>query len=36
MNSETHEIVRQIPSEEIMRLRRRLEEASGLLFQGAV
>ncbi len=36
IDSETHEVVRQIPSEEIMRLRRRLEEASGLLFQGAV
>jgi len=34
IDSETREIVRQIPSEEIMRLQRRLEEAVGRLFQG--
>ena len=36
VDSETNEVVRQIPSEEIVRLRRRLKEASGVLFQGAV
>ncbi len=36
IDNETQEVVRQIPSEEIMRLRRRLEEASGVLFQSAV
>lgn len=36
IDSETREVVRQIPAEEIIRLRRRLEEASGVLFQGAV
>lgn len=36
VDSETEEVVRQIPSEEIVRLRQHLKEASGALFQGAV
>ena len=36
VDSETNEVVRQIPSEEIVRLRRRMKEAAGVLFQGAV
>ena len=33
IDKETDEIVRQIPSEEIMELRRRLQEATGVIFQ---
>lgn len=33
IDSETDEIVRQIPSEELMRLRKHLEEAAGVIFQ---
>ncbi len=33
VDRETDEVVRQIPSEELMRLRRRLEEAAGVIFQ---
>jgi flagellar protein FlaG len=33
VDRETDEVVRQIPSEELMRLRRRLEEAAGAIFQ---
>jgi flagellar protein FlaG len=33
IDSETDEVVRQIPSEELMALRRRLEEAAGVIFQ---
>jgi flagellar protein FlaG len=33
VDKETKEIVRQIPSEELMHLRKRLEEAAGLIFQ---
>jgi len=36
IDSETDEVVRQIPSEEIMRLRQRMKDAAGALFQGAV
>lgn len=33
IDRETDEVVRQIPSEELMRLRKRLEEAAGVIFQ---
>jgi flagellar protein FlaG len=33
IDRETDEVVRQIPSEEVMALKRRLEEASGVIFQ---
>lgn len=33
IDRETDEVVRQIPSEEVVRLRKRLEEASGVIFQ---
>lgn len=33
IDSETDEVIRQIPSDEIMQLRRRLEEASGVIFK---
>ena len=33
IDRETDEVVRQIPSEELMHLRRRLEEAAGVIFQ---
>lgn len=36
VDSETNEVVRQIPSEEIVRLRQRMRDAAGGLFQGAV
>jgi len=36
VDSETREVVRQIPSEEIVRLRERMKDAAGMLFQGAV
>ena len=36
VDSETNEVVRQIPSEELVRLRQRMREAAGVLFQGAV
>ncbi|RMG32857.1 MAG: flagellar protein FlaG [Gammaproteobacteria bacterium] len=36
VDSDTNEVVRQIPSEEIIRLRQRMKEAAGVLFQGAV
>ncbi len=36
VDSETNQVVRQIPSEEIVRLRQRMKEAAGVLFQGAV
>ncbi|MCB1802330.1 MAG: flagellar protein FlaG [Gammaproteobacteria bacterium] len=32
IDRETDEVVRQIPSEEVMRLRKRLEEAAGVIF----
>lgn len=35
VDSETKEVVRQIPSEEVVRLRKRLEEAAGTIFQGS-
>ena len=36
IDSETNEVVRQIPSEEVVKLRQRMKEAAGVLFQGAV
>jgi flagellar protein FlaG len=33
VDRQTEEVVRQIPSEELMRLRKRLEEAAGVIFQ---
>ena len=33
INRETDEIVRQIPSEELMHLRKRLQEAAGVIFE---
>jgi flagellar protein FlaG len=33
IDRETDEIVRQIPSEEVMELRRRLQDAAGVIFQ---
>jgi flagellar protein FlaG len=33
IDSKTDEVVRQIPSDELMALRRRLEEAAGVIFQ---
>ena len=33
IDSKTDEVLRQIPSEEVMRLRQRLEEAAGVIFQ---
>jgi len=33
IDRETDEVVRQIPSEELVRLRQRLEEAAGVIFQ---
>ncbi|MCG6966522.1 MAG: flagellar protein FlaG [Chromatiaceae bacterium] len=33
VDRETEEVVRQIPSEELMRLRKRLQEAAGVIFQ---
>jgi len=36
VDSETNEVVRQIPSEEIVRLRQHMRDAAGGLFQGAV
>lgn len=33
VDSETDEVVRQIPSEEVVRLRQRLQEAAGVIFQ---
>jgi flagellar protein FlaG len=33
IDSETDEVVRQIPSEEVVRLRERLREAAGVIFQ---
>jgi flagellar protein FlaG len=33
IDKETDEVIRQIPSDEIMQLRRRLEEASGVIFK---
>lgn len=33
IDRETDEVVRQIPSEEVVRLRKRLQEASGVIFQ---
>lgn len=33
IDRETDEVVRQIPSEEVLRLRKRLEEASGIIFR---
>lgn len=33
IDRETDEVVRQIPSEEVVRLRRRLQEAAGVIFQ---
>ena len=35
VDSETDEVVRQIPSEEVVRLRQRLEDAAGAIFQGS-
>lgn len=35
IDRETDEVVRQIPSEELMRLRKRLEQAAGAIFQGS-
>jgi flagellar protein FlaG len=35
VDRETEEVVRQIPSEEVLRLRQRLEEAAGVLFDGS-
>lgn len=32
VDRETDEVVRQIPSEEVMRLRKRLQEAAGMIF----
>lgn len=36
VDAETKELVRQIPSEEIVALRRRIKDAAGVLFQSAV
>jgi flagellar protein FlaG len=36
VDSDTNEVVRQIPSEEVVKLRQRMKEAAGVLFQGAV
>jgi flagellar protein FlaG len=33
VDSQTDEVVRQIPSEEVVRLRQRLEEAAGVIFR---
>lgn len=33
VDSETDEVLRQIPSEDVMRLRKRLEDAAGMIFQ---
>ena len=33
VDSETDEVVRQIPSEEVVRLRQRLEQAAGVIFR---
>jgi flagellar protein FlaG len=33
VDRQTEEVVRQIPSEELVRLRKRLEEAAGVIFQ---
>lgn len=33
VDRETDEVVRQIPSEEVVRLRKRLQEAAGVIFQ---
>jgi len=33
VDRETDEVVRQIPSEEVVRLRQRLQEAAGAIFQ---
>ena len=33
IDRETDEVVRQIPSEEVVRMRRRLQEAAGVIFQ---
>lgn len=33
VDRETDEVVRQIPSEEVMRLRERLQEAAGVIFR---
>lgn len=33
IDSETDEVVRQIPSEEVVRMRRHLQEAAGVIFQ---
>jgi len=33
VDRQTEEVVRQIPSEELMHLRKRLEEAAGVIFQ---
>lgn len=33
IDRETEEVVRQIPSEELVRLRKRLQEAAGVIFQ---
>ncbi len=33
VDSKTDEVVRQIPSEEVVRLRQRLEEAAGVIFR---
>lgn len=35
IDRETEEVVRQIPSEELIRLRKRLQEAAGVIFQGS-
>ena len=35
VDSKTDEVVRQIPSEEVVRLRQRLEDAAGAIFQGS-
>ncbi len=35
VDSATEEVVRQIPSEEVVRLRKRLAEAAGVIFQGS-
>jgi flagellar protein FlaG len=33
IDRETDEVVRQIPSEEVVRMRKRLQEAAGVIFQ---
>jgi len=35
IDQETDEVVREIPSEEVVRLRKRLKEAEGVIFQGS-